>query len=58
MHTITIQQNGAGKFDVLINGFGYRIRRNLTAEKAAERASDIKAEFVAMKQRATIENLA
>ena len=57
MHTITIQQNGAGKFDVLINGFSYRIHRNLTAEKATERESDIKAEFVAMKQRATIENL-
>ncbi len=58
MHTITIQKNGAGKFDVLINGFGYRIHRNLTAERAAERASEIKVDFVAMKQRATIENLA
>lgn len=58
MHTITIQQNGTGTFDVLINDFSYRIHRNLTAEKAAERASDIKAEFAAMKQRATIENLA
>ena len=54
MHTITIQQNGAGKFDAPINGFGYRIHRNRTAEKATERVSDIKAEFVAMEQRATI----
>jgi len=58
MHTITIQQNDTGTFDVLINGFSYRIHRNLTAEKATGRASDIKAEFAAMKQRATIKNLA
>ena len=57
MHTITIQQNGAGKFDVLINGFSYRIHRNLTAEKAAEQVSDIKAELMSMNQRVTIENL-
>jgi hypothetical protein len=31
--------------------------RNLTAEKSTERASGIKAGFVVMKQRATIENL-
>lgn len=55
MHIITIKQNDAGKFDVLINGFSYRIHRNLGSGEAAERASEIKGEFVAMKQRAIIE---
>lgn len=57
MHIITVKQNDAGKFDVLINGVSYRIHRNLGADIAAERASEIKNEFMAMKQRAVIETL-
>lgn len=57
MHIITIKQNDAGKLDVLINSFSYRIHRNMTEEQAAERAADIKAEFRAMKQRAVIETV-
>lgn len=55
VHTIAIKQNDASKFDVLINGFSYRVHRNLDSETAADRACEIKAEFLAMKQRAVIE---
>ena len=55
MHVITIKQNAAGLFDVLVNGFSYRIHRNMVEQAARERAADIKAEFQKMKQRAVIE---
>lgn len=45
MHTITIQPNDAGTFDVLINGFSYRIHRNLSEESARIRAAEIAQSF-------------
>lgn len=54
MHAIEIKENETGLFDVLVNGFSYRIHRNMTKEKAAECAQEIKDKFRAMKQRARI----
>ena len=54
MHTITIRPNDAGTFDVLINGFSYRIHRNLSEESARIRAAEIAASFRAQGGRARI----
>jgi len=58
MHTITIRENEVGKFDVLLNGFSYRIHRNMNDDEALKRAIEIKNEFAALKQRSIIERCA
>lgn len=55
MHTITLKQNDTGTYDVLINGFSYRIHRYMNKDKAMKRAVEIKNEFTALKQRSVIE---
>lgn len=57
MHTITIRKNDAGKFDVLLNGFRYRIHRDMNDDEALKRAIEIKNEFAALKQRSIIETM-
>ena len=58
MHAITIRKNDAGKFDVLLNGFSYRIHRDMNDDEALKRAIEIKNEFAALKQRSIIERCA
>lgn len=58
MHTIAIGKNDAGKFDVLLNGFSYRIHRDMNDDVALKRAIEIKNEFAALKQRSIIERCA
>ncbi len=49
MHTITIRRNDAGKFDVLLNDFSYRIHRDMNDDEALKRAIEIKNEFAGMR---------
>lgn len=58
MYTITIMKNEAGKFDVLIDGFSYRIHRDMDEDEALKRAIKIKNEFAALKQRLIIKGCA
>lgn len=52
MHKITIIANDAGTYDVLMNGFSYRIHRNLSEEGAQVRAAEIILSFREQGQRA------
>lgn len=55
MHIITITQNSAGLFDVLLNGVSYRIHRNLSERDARIRAADVMRSFQQQGHRAVIE---
>ena len=57
MHAITIQKGNAGRFNVLLNGFSYRIHRNLTEEQAIKVASEAQHEFKKLRQRSVIERV-
>lgn len=54
MHIITIEKASAGHFNVLLNGYSYRIHRNLPEDRAVEVAEDARRQFRAMKQRSVI----
>lgn len=54
MNTITIIANEVGTFDVLMNGFSYRIHRGLSEEGARIRAAEIAESFRSQGQRARI----
>jgi len=57
MHIITIQEGDAGRFNVLLNGFSYRIHRNLTETRAVEVADEACRQFRTMRQRSVIERV-
>lgn len=55
MHTITIKETVSGLFDVLTNGFSYRIHRAMDEQAAKKRAKELKDEFRKIGQKAVIE---
>lgn len=57
MHIITIKKGDAGFFNVLLNGFSYRIHRNLTEARAVEVADEAHRQFRTLRQRSVIERV-
>lgn len=57
MHQIIIIENGSGSFNILLNGFSYRVYRNLNEYEAIKLASEIQQSFGKLHQKSCIENL-
>ena len=55
MHTITIKETVSGLYDVLTNGFSYRIHRAMDEQAAKKRAKELKDEFRKIGQKAVVE---